>query len=160
MKVLISTYWANLTDRERWMLGVGIVCCLLFLYYVLFYSPLTGAVRRESQLLIEKQETLLWMEHIKKGQQKTRAKDVLTSSKLLTLLAEQLNKSPFKQFPYQLQQTGISDITLVFDQVPYNAIMAWAWSFNTKYSISIKQLTILKTESPGIVKLTLNIALK
>ena len=156
MKAFISVYWTNLTERERWILVIGIIFC----FFLLLYSPLTGAVRRESQLVLEKQETLSWMEQIQKRQNTKNTKEALTSSKLLTVLAEQLNAAPFKQFPYQLQQTGVSDITLVFDQVPYNAIMAWAWSFNTKYSIIIKQLTILRTDSPGIVKLTMIIAIK
>ncbi len=64
----------------------------------------------------------------------------------------------FKHFSYQLQQTGVSDIQLVFEQVPFNPFMIWLWSFNEKYPISITQLSVDLTETPGVVKLTLIIA--
>ena len=100
------------------------------------------------------------MQQVRQQSKNTKAPQTLTSSNLLTVLADQLNKSSFKQYPYQLQQTGVSDIQLIFDQVPYNAFIAWVWSVNEKYTISIKQLNVEHTELPGIVKLMMIIATK
>ena len=156
----MKVYWSNLNERERWIVGLGVVFCAIYMFYLLFYAPLASAVRYKSQQLAEKQETLVWMQQVHQQHTAKKAPQSLTSSKLLTVLAEQLNTTSFKRFPYQLQQTGASDIQLIFDKVPYNAFMAWVWSVNEKYTISIKQLNVERTASPGIVKLMIIIASK
>lgn len=155
MKASIKAYWTNLNERERLILGLGIIFCTFYLFYLLMYSPLTNAVHSKSQQLLEKQETLVWMQQVRHQHKNKKSPEVLTSSKLLTVMADQLNGTSFKQFPYQLQQTGVSDIQLVFDRVPYNAFIGWLWSMSEKYTVSIKQLSIERTDTPGVVKLAL-----
>lgn len=158
MKTTINAYWNNLNERERWVLGSGVISCIFYLFYLVAYSPLTTAVHNKSQQLIEKQETLRWMQQVRLDYKVKKNPQLLTSSKLLTVLADEMNATSFKRFTYQLQQTGVSDIQLVFDQVPYNPFIAWLWSFSEKYTISIKQLMIERTDTPGIVKIMMVIA--
>lgn len=158
MKASVKAYWISLNERERWILGLGVIFCVVYLFYLLIYSPLANAVHNKSQQFLEKQETLVWMQQVRQQYKNKKAPQVLTSSKLLTVLADQLNATSFKRFPYQLQQTGVSDIQLIFDQVPYNGFITWLWSINEKYTISIKQLNIERTDTPGVVKLVLVIA--
>ena len=156
----MRTYWSNLNERDRFTLVIGAVVCVVYLFYLLIYSPLTTAVHNKSQQLTEKQETLAWMKQVRVLHHTKKAPKTLTSSKLLAVLAEQLNTTSFKQFPYQLQQTGVSDIQLIFDRVPSNAFVHWLWSINEKYTIVIKQLNMERTDTPGVVKLMIIIATK
>lgn len=155
MKTQMKNYWSSLNDRERLTLGLGVVFCICYLFYLLVYAPLTRAVNNASARLSEKKETLQWMQEVRQEYKVKKMPQVLTSSKLLTVLADSLNKTSFKQFPYQLQQTGVSDIQLVFEQVPYNAFIVWLWNMSERYIIVIKQLNIEKTETAGVVKLSL-----
>lgn len=148
----MKTYWYNLNDRERWMLGVGFFCCFFYLFYALLYSPLSTAVYNQSQQLSEKQLTLAWMEQVRHQHVTTKELNVLTSSKLLAVLATQLKSSSFRHFPYQLEQTGAGDIQLSFEQVPYNAFVSWVWSISGQYAFTIKQLNAERTDTPGVVK--------
>ena len=156
----MKTYWSNLNDRERCVLGLGVIFCSFYLFYLIIYSPLTSAVKNKSQQLTEKQETLEWMQQVQNLYKAKKPPKTLTSSKLLTVVADQLNTTSFKQFPYQLQQTGISDIQLHFDHVPYNAFIHWLWSISEQYSLGIKQLTIEPADASGVVKLTMIIVTK
>jgi general secretion pathway protein M len=160
VKTQIKVYWSNLNARERWVLGIGVVCCVVYLFFLLVYSPLATAVRRKYQALLEKQNTLVWMQDVAQHHQLKKAPQTLTSSKLLTLLAEQLNTSSLKPFPYQLQQTGMNNIQLDFDLVPYNAFLGWLRSVSETYLISIQQLNVERTNTPGVVKLRLLLATK
>ena len=154
----MKAYWSQLNERERWMVGLGAMFCVIYLFYMLIYAPLARAVHNQSQQLLEKQETLVWMQQVRQQYKAKTAPQTLTSSKLLTVLDEQLNKTSFKHFPYQLQQTGASDIQLSFDKVPYQALMSWIWSLNEKYTLSIKQLNVERTDVPGVVKLMIVIS--
>ena len=151
------TYWNNLNERERWLLIIASACCLLFLFYLLIYSPLVDGVQNKKQQLIEKQDTLAFLRKAKIEQKIIKKVQVLSKGNLLTVLAEQLTASSFHQSPYQLQQTASGDIQLSFDAVPFNPFMHWLWSVNENYSFLIKQFQAEHTVTPGVVKLVLTI---
>ena len=160
MKASLKSYWGNLNERDRITLSVGIIVCGAYLLYLLIYSPLANAVHNKSNELLEKRETYAWMQQVRSHFQLKQPPKVLSSSKLLTVLAIELKSTSFKQFPYQLQQTGASDIQLSFEQVPYAAFVAWIGSINKKYTITIQQLNVDRTPTPGVVKLMMVIATK
>ena len=144
--------WSRFNERERWILGIGGVCCGLFLLYALIYAPLIGAVQDKWHERIEKQETLVWMQQALQQQKSTHARKQVNTSALLTVFAHQLKATSFHQMPYQLEQTGGGDIQLSFDAVPYTAVMIWLHDMTQKYACSIKQLNIEHTKTPGVVK--------
>ncbi len=148
----MKAYWDSLNDRERWMLGVGGVFCALVLMYMLLYAPMINAVHHKTQELLEKQETLVWMQQAHQQRKVIKVPQVLSNSKLLSVLADELKSTSFQTFPYQLQQTGVGDIQLSFDKVPYNAFVTWLWSVKQNYAFSIKQFNTQRTVTPGVVK--------
>lgn len=156
---MITNYWNNLNERERWMASIGSVCAFFYLFYLLVYSPLSSAVATQSKQLIEKKEILAWMEQIRQ-QPKLQKAQTLSNTKLLALIGKQLNDKAFKAFPYQLQQTGPGDIQLSFDRIPYKQLLAWLWTLNKDYAITLKQFIAERSDAAGLVKITLLIAAK
>lgn len=157
---MIINYWHNLNERERWMLGIGLISTLLYLFYTLVYSPLVTAVDNKTRQLLEKKETVAWMQSIRKQPTNKTTAQTINSAKLLALIGEQLKQNHFRPFPYQLQQTGAGDIQLSFERVPFNQFLSWLWSLSQSYAISLKQLTAERTDRPGVVKLMVVIAAK
>lgn len=155
----MKNYWNNLNERERWMVAVLAIFCFFYLYYLALYAPLSRTKQQRLQQLIEKQDTLIWMQQMQRQYHGKSTLKSLTVSKLLTVLANQLNESTFKTYPYQLQQTGVNDIQLVFDKVPFNSFMTWLWSVNENYVVTIKQLNVQHSEESGVVQLTLLLTL-
>jgi general secretion pathway protein M len=157
---VIANYWSNLTERERWIAGIGAVCVLIYLFYLLIYSPLSNSVDEKNKQLIEKRETLAWMEQVRQQPKNQKKAEALSNTKLLALIGNQLSDKTFRPFPYQLQQTGPGDIQLSFDRVPYKQFLSWLWSLNNDYRISLKQFTADRTDTPGVVKLLIVITAK
>ncbi|KTD23572.1 general secretion pathway protein M [Legionella lansingensis] len=153
-------YWNNLNERERWMVGITAVCVLFYLFYLLIYSPLTTAVDSKSGQLKEKKETLTWMQQARQQPKNKKNPQVISNAKLLALIDGQLTSSTLKRFTYQLQQTGSGDVQLSFDQVPFNSFLSWLWTLTNNYAITLKQFSAEKTDTPGVVKLTVLIATK
>ena len=54
-----------------------------------------------------------------------------------------------------MQQTGAGNIQLMYDAVPFNAFMRWLYAFNEEYAVFIQELIVDKTDTSGVVKLTL-----
>jgi len=157
---VIANYWHNLNERERWMAMAGSVCLLIFLFYELIYSPLAATVESKSKELNEKQQTLVWMQQVRQLPKKQKTEQLISNTKLLALMGNQLSSNSLQKFPYQLQQTGAGDIQLSYDRVPYNQFLPWLWSLSNDYAIALKQFSAERTETSGIVKLTMVITAK
>jgi general secretion pathway protein M len=151
----MNAYWAQLNERERWMVVIGGIVCGVLLFYMLLIAPLKQSVVEKKQQLLEKQDTLAWISQAQSQHQHKQSPKILSSSNLLTVLAQQLNASLFRQWPYQLQQNGVGDIELSFDAVPYNQWLNWLWSVRQTYQFSIQQLNVERTKLPGVVKLSI-----
>ena len=153
----MNVYWDNLNERERWMLGLGGACFVLFLMYIILYAPLINAVHNKTQQLHEKQETLVWMQQAHQQYKVLKSPQTLSNSKLLSVLADQLKETSFHTFKYQLQQMGTGDIQLSFEKVPYNAFVNWLWSVRQNYAFSIKQFNCDRTDTLGVVKVMVTV---
>lgn len=150
----MNFFW-NLNERERWVLGIGVVLSVLYFFYMVVYAPLTDKLAKQKQQLSIKQETLTWMQKARQQYQPKKATESVSRAKLLSILGTALNETSFKSFPFQLQQTGAEDIHLGFDNVPYQPFLTWLKKISTTYAVSIKQLTIQPANEPGVVKLRL-----
>jgi general secretion pathway protein M len=158
MKDKISAFLNQLSERDRAMLGLGSLFCFFYLYYLILYSPLEKAVHNARQQLTEMQATKLWMEQARSGYKAQTKTIEISSNQLLTLLAGLLKNASFKSYSYQLQQTGSHDIQLTFDEVPFNDFMRFTRDLNEKYAFIVKQWLIERTSTPGVVKLSITIA--
>lgn len=145
---------SSINDRERLALLIGALCILIYLFYALVYRPLHTAVLDNRNQLKEKKETLAWMQTINKLPLRHSPPQAVSSSKLLTIMANELSRPPLKAFPVRLQQTSQGDIQLTFDSVPYLAFLKWLWLFNQHYTIGLKQVLIVKSNTPGLVNVS------
>ena len=155
----MNNYWQNLSERERLLMIIGGAFAALWLFYLLVYAPIVNAVKNKSKLLVEKRETLGWMQQVRGQARHKNTRQVINSPKLLALMSNQLNNKNLAKFPYQLQQTDTLDIQLSFPKVPFNDFLAWAWALDENYAITLKQIDIEHLVTPGIVKVKLTVAL-
>lgn len=140
------------------MVIVAVLCVFIYGFYLLLYSPLNTGINQKSSQLIEKTETLEWMKKIRQKGTSSKAKQTVDNSQLLTLLATQLKNNNTLKFPYQLQQTGSGEIQLNFDEVPFQLFMKWLAKINEKYSMTIKQLEVDRSTTPGVTRLMIIIS--
>lgn len=157
---MIINYWNNLNERERWLASIGSVITLIYLFYLLIYSPLSSSVSDKSKQLIEKQQTLSWMQQVRQLPVNQKTQGSISNTKLLAVIGNQLNEKTFQAYPYQLQQTGPGDIQLSFDRVPYKQFLLWLWALNNDYAITLKQFTAERSQTAGVVKLLIVITAK
>ncbi|KTD18435.1 type II secretion system protein GspM [Legionella jordanis] len=157
---MISHYWSNLNERERWMLSIAAICLIFYLIYILIYSPITSTVESKTSQLREKKETLAWMEQVSRQPKNKKTPQAINQAKLLALIDSQLSNNDLRPFVHQLQQISSGDIELTFEQVPYIAFLSWLWTLSSDYAITLKQLSAERTETAGVVKVMVVIATK
>lgn len=155
----MKQYWQSMNDREKTMVLAAGLCIILYLFYLLVFSPLLNAVHNKSAQLIEKRDTLHWLEQVRPLAQKGgKSKQSLSNSQLLTLIGKQLKEDKVLNLPYQLQQASNGDIQLSFESVPLNPLLNWLGQLDGQYHLSVKQFNAEKTEVSGIVKLSLQLS--
>ncbi len=147
----MMNFWKKLSERDQWVLGLGLVCITFYLILEIIVFPLSKAVDTRILAVKEKQTLLTWMERVRLTSGEHKAPAHLDASKLLSALSEGLDKTSFHSFPHQLQQTGDEELQLTFDTVPYNAYITWLFSMRKQYAFSIKQLNVKETKTPGVV---------
>lgn len=149
----MKQYWQNLNDRERLLvIGCGFLI-VLYLFYILIYSPLTTSVSEKRTELQQQSNTLTWMQQQKP--QTSHQRQTITTNKLLPFIASQLSQGNLQKFVYQLQQTSSGDIQLGFESVPYLDFMNWLWALNNQYFLNIKLFSISRDKTEGLVKITI-----
>jgi general secretion pathway protein M len=156
MKERIGVFWSQLSDRDRSMLLVGGIVCFFYLFYALMYAPLSHSKLQHQQQLLEDKATLTWMKQVKsQAHPERKSAEKVSSAQLLTLLSDNLQKTNFKSYSYQLQQSGTNEILLSYEEVPYNQFMAWLSAVSREYVFLIKQLQIQRKDKHGVVKVSL-----
>ena len=159
MKARLLQFWYQLNHRERSLLLWGGACLGLYLAYAT-YTSLTEAVVANTQSLSEKKETLAWMKQAEtQFSSKQTGSTVLDKTKGLSVLSERLKAASFHAFVYQLQQLNEDELQLSFEKVPYTGFLTWLSSISKKYNITIKEFHVDRTNTRGLVKLTVIIAL-
>ena len=130
-----------------------VLCVTIYIYYFFIYTPLNNNVLQKSTQLTEKMATLEWMNKVKQQTHLNQAKQKVDNGQLLTLLATELKDNPNLNFPYQLQQTGSGEVQLTFDVVAFKLFIEWLEKINEHYAISVKQLDVEHSKTPGLTKL-------
>ena len=120
----------------------------------MLFSPLTTAVSNARKHWYEKNSTLTWMRHAQKNYSQEKQPQKVAAGNLLSILTQVLKHASFHRFPYQLAQTASGEIQLSFDEVPYNAFMEWLRVQSMRYTLTVKNLDVTKTNVLGVVKIS------
>lgn len=154
----MRAHWNNLSEKEQWMLGLTSIALVIYLFYALVIAPLNHALSTQENQLVDKQQTLAWMQQVRQTHTLQQKRTILSNTQLLTQLDSHLKTGSIQSFPHQLQQTGQGDIQLSFERVPYTLVMDWLFKINRDYAITIKELHAAHTATAGVIHLTLKIA--
>jgi type II secretory pathway component PulM len=149
---MIRTYWDNLAKREQIMLIATGVVLIIFLFYLLVYANINALISQKQQELSEKAKFSLWLKN-QTPKNNTQSK-VIKSQELLSTFDIEIKQSPIKNIAYDLQQMQNGDLRLSCEAMPFNPFIKWLWSFNEKYQINLKNISIQSTNTTGVVNIT------
>jgi len=157
MKERLMMVWEGLSDRERWMLGVSLLCVGILLYFAALYFPVRNVLLEKQHQLAEKQKVWLLMQQAKGYLNVTSQHKILAIDDGLSMIDKALKQPQLHGFAHQLQQAANGSIELSFATVPYPVLMTWLWQLNQQYAFSVEQVMMEETNTPGVVKVTIMI---
>lgn len=157
IKAKWTQFWEGLSERDQYALLIGGIVLGLYLAYAI-YAPLRNAVLDNMRDLSGKRAILAWMKaaeaRFTPGQ---KNKKTLAGASGLTVFSNALNQTALHELPYQLQQLESGGLQLAFEAVPYHVFLTWLWSMEARYVLEVKTCHVEKTDTPGIVSLSITI---
>lgn len=148
--------WNELALREKQIVSAGAFVVSLLLLYVLIWLPLTNKLDELRNKIRHNQELLIWMQDADKNIQaleKAPAKNptVHATGSLLSIVQKQINGTTFVSNLTQLHQVDSESIALSFQKVEFDRLIQWLTPFLQHYGLTIVQMSVTPSTTPGIV---------
>ncbi len=145
--------WDNREPREKKILILGGVALSVIIVFQWLLLPVIHYFH-DLKSQVEHQTTLLtWMKQaeskINPGNNASIQQPV-SDKTLLNILSISLNEQGIQ--PTQVRQDGKNNVNINFHRVVFNELLLWLHQLLSEYSVTIEQLTLSQTDTPGIVQ--------
>jgi type II secretory pathway component PulM len=156
----MKEWWLNLSLREKQTLALGSVVIFIFLIYQLIFASVANSVDHLRDQLHKNKNLLGWMQESDKRIQlleKNQQPHSKKTASLLSIVQDDLNQNPIAKNMTALQQADNDSIELHFQQVSFDNMMRWLITMTRQQQIIITQMTVVPSQSPGIVDVVLKL---
>ena len=151
----MKTHWANLTFREKQIVGFGGGFLAIVLIYFFIWMPLAHQVV-ELRLQIQKNQQLLtWMQsadqqiHFHEKHPSSAIKK--GSGSLLSQVQAHLKVSPIANALTQLRQADHDSVQLGFNQVNFDLLIDWIIQIGEQQGWVVSRIHIKPSGTSGMV---------
>lgn len=150
----LKNQWENLLPKERYIITIGASMTVVVLLYACIWSPLSDAVLHRKAQAASRQELLIEMQKASQKimQFKTQGISVDTApirNGLLAFIEQSLTSQHLSNYLKQVQQTQNNQITLTFENVPFDQLMQWMQSMVMIHSLRVKNLSAVRLAVTG-----------
>ncbi len=155
----MKDWWINLSIKEKQTVSIGSIVVGIFLVYQFLWIPMTNSTQQLRKKVLHNQILLSWMQVSDQRIQvleNTQTIPAITKSSLLTTIQNELKKTSFASNATQLQQGENNSVKLHLQKVDFDNLMKWLTSLSQQ-KISINQMTVIASETPGMVEAELQL---
>lgn len=152
----IKEWWQQLTQREKQMVSAGSAVLSLFVLYAGIWSPYLDHLADMRKRIETGTHTLAWMQA---ADQRLRKLSVQTAANgkadspvaLMTFLQKQLEQTRLESALSELKQTGGDTVQINFHRVEFDKLIALLMTAVKQKQVTIQQLSVVTSDSPGMV---------
>jgi len=153
--------YRELQPRERLIVAVGAVVLALTLIYVALWEPAANARAKQAAALADQRALAERLETIGATVQKARASGVGAiqgrDQSLLTLIDQQGKSPELGKAPARLQPEGDTEVKVWFEDVPFDALVRWMATLESRYGVQIVGAEIERRATAGLVNARLTV---
>lgn len=153
--------YRELQPRERLIVAVGAVVVALTLIYAALWEPAANARARQAAALADQRALAERLETIGATVQKARASGVGAiqgrDQSLLTLIDQQGKSPELGKAPARLQPEGDTEVKVWFEDVPFDALVRWMATLESRYGVQIVGAEIERRAVAGLVNARLTV---
>jgi type II secretory pathway component PulM len=151
----MKTWWLNLSLREKQTVSLGAVLFSAFIIYSILFAPLANGIHSLRQKIHNNQTLLDWMKASDTRitiLEKTATTTVSTSSaSLLSTIQNDISTQTFSKSVTALQQADNDSIQIRLQKISFDTLVKWLITICQEHHLLITQMTVLPSNTPGIV---------
>ncbi|MDR3492520.1 MAG: type II secretion system protein M [Gammaproteobacteria bacterium] len=155
----MNKWWVNLSEKEKQTVTLGGIIAGIFLIYQFVWSPIADSSDQLRKKILQNQTLLSYMQESDKRIQLLEAHQQDNSnekSSVLTHVQNELSKTSFSTNVTQLQQSENNSVKFNLQKVSFDELVKWLTTLSQQ-KISIAQMTVTPTSTPGIVEAELRL---
>jgi general secretion pathway protein M len=143
--------YANLTEREQWLVKIVGVSVTIALLYSMIWSPLVTAVEKSERTLKSQQNVLQTMQKDSKRAMQLKASGSRNTS-LSGSLAQAVNgtANTLSVSISRMQPQG-EELIVWVDEAPFDSLLAWFQAMESR-GVRILDADVIETNKPGLIK--------
>lgn len=156
----LKIWWSPLSVREKQSVLFGSISLVIFLFYVVVWSPLSAHIDDMRKQITTGEKTLQFMQSAEKQIQQHQgdeaaAATVASPVELLSYLQKQLDKSGLAGSVTQMKQSSDDAVTLKFQTVAFDRLIRLLLLVMKEQRVSVDQLTAIAGNTPGVASVDL-----
>ena len=160
MPTTLKNWWESLLDRERRLLVICGVVLGIFIIYSVIWSPLFNSVEDLKIQIGAQQKVLHYLQRASTTISGLKAEGIQATQSggdLLSLAEQTLSQQALSTYLKQVKQPQQNQITLIFQNVPFDKLMQWVQMMVTQHAVSVKQMTATRLSEVGAADVTINL---
>ena len=152
----------SLEPRERMMLAAGTALLLLFLLYILVWSPLHSGYDDLKNKVKEQRATALWMHESAQtlGRLKrssNRPPKGLGGKSLLSVADSTARAGGLGPALKRVEPEGSDSVRVWLDGAPFDVVMKWLGTLSTIHGVNAETVTMERSDAAGRVSVRLTL---
>lgn len=153
----MKAWWDNLSQRERWLLGGGVVALLVFLFYLQVWEPFQTSNRLLRQSVAEQRADLAWMRQAALEVKRLNAagdsggRAVGGGQSLLTVVDQTARAAGLSAALKRINPQGGDKLNAQLEQVEFDAFINWVGALEREHRITIVNMAVDRTDTAGLV---------
>jgi len=151
--------YAQLAQRERWMLAIGVGAVTLTLLYLLIWEPLAKAEQRRFEAVQGARGLASRIEELAAEVQNRRGGGAPVNLGISILAAvDQTTKGGLlEKAPSRVQPEGEKEVKVWVEDVSFDGLMRWLHELESRYGIRAQSAEIERQSAPGLVNARLSL---
>jgi len=157
MKNNIQERWQQLAPREKQLLILMSIVVLITLFYFSLWKPLkTGIedgelrIKAQTRALIEIRKQAAEVRQLRASGAGNRT-SVKDSTSLLGLIERSAKQKKIKGSLQKVQPEGQREVRVWMENVPFDQLISWLDLLTSRHGIQINNISLERSNTPGIV---------
>lgn len=166
MKQTVINYWNQLQQRERWILGAGVVFVTALLLYQFIWAPWHKAINFMQEALVGHRSNVAWMQKTTEMMSDSggvaQARRVRGQDQSLMSVIEQTARSTGVRDSIQqiTPRENNTQVSVVLENTSFNKWVRWADILQSQYGVKVLQLSAEREEKPDTAEIRVIFARK
>lgn len=151
----MKEWFENLQPRERLYVITGGATLIIFLLYLMVWTPLNGKVKTSRQIVAQQREDVEWMraagEQIRKLGINSPSLRIDRHRSLLAVVDQEIQTARLKGALQRMEPEGSQSVKIWINKGSFDALIEMLGKLEATQAISVKSLSINPTDTQGLV---------